>query len=76
MIAGLDVYYQEPIDKDNELVKLEIVILSPYAAYYSEESQQIQQKMAAESVLDVLKGGKPRSLFNKNLLIKYGKSIN
>lgn len=74
--AGLDVYYQEPIDKDNELLKLENVILSPHAAYYSEESQQSQQKMAAESVVDVLKGGKPRSLFNKNLLIKYGKTIN
>jgi len=74
--AGLDVYSSEPIDKDNELLKLGNAILSPHAAYYSEESQQAQQRMAAESVLDVLKGGTPRSLFNKNLLIKYGKIIN
>ena len=74
--AGLDVYSQEPINQDNELLKLENVILTPHTAYYSEKSKQIQQKMAAESVLDVLKGGKPRSLFNKNLLNKYGKNIN
>ncbi len=74
--AGLDVYLKEPIDRENELLKLDNVILTPHAAYYSEKSQENQQRMAAESVLDVLKGGTPRSLFNKNLLIKYGNKVN
>lgn len=73
--AGLDVFLKEPIDKDNELLKLENVILTPHAAYYSEQSLQNQRRMAAESALDVLKGGTPRSFINKSLLIKYGKSV-
>lgn len=74
--AGLDVYFTEPIDKNNELLKLYNTILTPHAAYYSEESQRNQQIIAAEAVLDVLKGKIPRSFFNKNLLIKYGKNVN
>jgi len=73
--AGLDVFLKEPIDINNELLKLGNVILTPHAAYYSEQSLQNQRRMAAESALDVLKGGTPRSFINKNLLIKYGKSI-
>jgi len=73
--AALDVFIKEPIDIDNELLKLDNVILTPHAAYYSEQSLQNQRRMAAESALDVLKGGTPKSFFNKNLLIKYGKSV-
>jgi len=74
--AGLDVYYNEPIEKDNELLKLKNTLLSPHAAYYSEQSQRNQQIMAAEAVVDVLKGKTPKSFFNKDLLIKYGKNVN
>ncbi|MCL5771933.1 MAG: C-terminal binding protein [Actinobacteria bacterium] len=74
--AGLDVYLNEPISKDNKLLKLENVILTPHVAYYSEEAILDQRRMAAETVLGVLMGGTPKSFVNKNLLIKYGKNIN
>ena len=71
--AGLDVFQCEPINAQNPLLKLENVIITPHSAFYSEESLQSIQRMPAEEVVRVLKGGMPRSLVNKNLLVKYGK---
>ena len=70
--AGLDVYKEEPIGKRNELISLDNVILTPHAAFYSLESQEAQQRLTAKSVFDVLSGNRPRSLFNIDLLEKYG----
>lgn len=71
--AGVDVFEQEPINSNNELLKLNNIILTPHSAYYSEDAQKIMRYQTAEAVVDVLQGRYPRSIFNKNLLIKYGK---
>ncbi len=71
--AGIDVFEQEPINSDNELLKLNNVILTPHSAYYSEDAQKIMRYQAAEAVADVLQGRYPRSIFNKSLLVEYGK---
>jgi D-3-phosphoglycerate dehydrogenase len=70
--AGLDVYEKEPISKENKFIKLDNIILTPHAAFYSLESQEAQQRLTAKSVFDVLNGDRPKSLFNIDLLKKYG----
>ncbi len=57
--AGLDVTEIEPIRHDNRLLKLDNVILTPHAAWYSEKSIIELKKRAAYEVVRVLKGEKP-----------------
>ncbi len=58
--VGLDVFTQEPLPVDSPLRKLENVILSDHASWYSEESEVELRRKAAENVAAVLMGGKPR----------------
>ena len=68
--AALDVLEQEPPEKDNPLFRFDNVIISPHAAWYSEESQAILQRTPAEDVARVLKGELPLNLVNKEILNK------
>ncbi|BEH01493.1 C-terminal binding protein [Brooklawnia propionicigenes] len=54
--AGLDVLEIEPVPADSPLLKLNRVILSPHAAYYSEESYFQLKRRTMQNVIDVLKG--------------------
>ena len=48
--AGLDVFQREPPDRDNPLFELPHLVVSDHTAWYSEQSvQQIQQLAAAEA---------------------------
>ena len=66
--AALDVLEQEPPEKDNPLFRFDNVIISPHAAWYSEESQAILQRTPAEDVARVLRGELPLNLVNKEIL--------
>jgi D-3-phosphoglycerate dehydrogenase len=68
--AGLDVFEEEPLDKDNELVYLDNVILTPHSAWYSEEAKTTLERKTAEEVINVLNGNIPFNLVNKDVLIK------
>jgi D-3-phosphoglycerate dehydrogenase len=57
--AGLDVFEVEPLPADSPLRKLDNVILSDHAGWYSEESVAELKTKAAQNVLAVLKGDKP-----------------
>ena len=57
--AGLDVFENEPLPEDSPLRKLDNVILSDHAGWYSEESVAELKTKAAQNVLEVLKGGPP-----------------
>jgi len=57
--AGLDVFEQEPLPKDSPLLKLDNIILSDHAGFYSEESLVELKTKAAKNVAEVLKGNKP-----------------
>lgn len=64
--AGLDDVEEEPAKRrswsprENPLFGLSNVIITPHAAYYSEESMQLARKTAAEEVVRVLQGHQPR----------------
>ncbi|CAF2937236.1 unnamed protein product [Rotaria sp. Silwood2] len=56
--AALDVVEGEP-DIDEELVKLDNVLLTPHVAWYTEESKRALRTKAIEDILRVLRGERP-----------------
>lgn len=70
--AGLDVLTQEHIEKDNPLLQLDNVIITPHAAWYSEEAELTLLTSAAEEVVRGLRGEPLKHPFNK---IPYAKQI-
>ncbi|MBD3182503.1 C-terminal binding protein [Candidatus Poribacteria bacterium] len=67
--AGIDVTEPEPLTLDHPLRSLDNLIITPHTAWYSENSQKLLQQETARAVLSVLKGGKPRSLVNPEVLM-------
>jgi glyoxylate reductase len=73
--AGLDVFEEEPAINE-ELVKLDNVVLTPHIASATWEARIQMARMAAESVIDVLINKKaPRYIVNKELAEKAVSSI-
>jgi len=68
--AGLDVLEKEPPDDQNSLLKMENVILSPHVGFYSEESISELKRRTAKNVADVLRGKRPGSVVNREVLGK------
>ncbi len=66
--AAVDVTEPEPPSQDNPLLGLDNFIITPHTAWYSEESQELLQRETARAVVAVLKGGKPRSLINPEII--------
>ncbi|MGF6375249.1 phosphoglycerate dehydrogenase-like enzyme [Clostridiales Family XIII bacterium PM5-7] len=62
--AALDVLENEPPAKENPLLYMDNVIITPHTAWYSIESQNVLQSTVAEDVVRVLQGGKPKNLVN------------
>ena len=63
--AGLDVFEQEPISRDNPLLSLDNITLSDHVGFYTEESMLELKTKAAQNVKEVLLGGKPTYPINK-----------
>jgi len=63
--AALDVVETEPIDKNNPLLKMDNVIITPHVAFYSENSLKELQFKTTQNVVDVLLGKKPNNQVNK-----------
>ena len=57
--AGLDVFTHEPLGQDSPFMKLDNVILSDHAGWYSEESLRELKIKAARNIAEVLKGSAP-----------------
>jgi D-3-phosphoglycerate dehydrogenase len=62
--AALDVLPQEPPSADHPLLGRKDVILTPHTAFYSVEALEDLQTKAAEEVVRVLRGEKPRNPVN------------
>ncbi len=66
--AALDVLPQEPPQPDFPLANLDNVILTPHAAFLSEESMLELEITGAEEVARVLSGQMPKSIVNTEVL--------
>lgn len=63
--AALDVTEQEPIPRDSLLLGLENCILTPHAAWYSDESAAALQRLAGEEAARLVLGEAPRCPVNQ-----------
>lgn len=66
--AGLDVFEEEPLPADHRLRDFEQVMLTPHAAWYSEESFAELKRRAMENLLDACTGGPIRNIVNPEAL--------
>jgi D-3-phosphoglycerate dehydrogenase len=62
--AGLDVFTSEPLADQHPLLSLSNVVITPHLAWYTWEAAARQSKQAADAVLDILAGRRPRSIVN------------
>jgi D-3-phosphoglycerate dehydrogenase len=65
--AALDVLETEPPGPDDPLLKRDDVIITPHAAFYSQESVTEQQRKATEQVIEALAGRTPPYAVNTPL---------
>ena len=63
--AALDVFEVEPIPADHPLLGLENCIITPHAAWYSDESAAALQRLAGEEAARILLGQPPRCPVNR-----------
>jgi D-3-phosphoglycerate dehydrogenase len=66
--AALDVLPQEPPDADDPLLRLPKTIITPHAAFNSEESLEELRTTAATEMRDILQGKKPEFFANRDVL--------
>ncbi len=70
--AGLDVLENEPPTHPFPLAELNNIILTPHAAFYSEESEPELRRKAAQEVVRTLKEGRPKHWVNKKMMEDLG----
>ncbi len=70
--AALDVFTEEPPSKDNPLLKMENVILSPHSASLTKECVARLAIAASQAILDFFSGRTPGHIFNKKELEEAG----
>ena len=55
----------EPIPRDSPLLGLDSCVITPHAAWYSDESSAALQRLAAEEAVRLLRGEPPRCPVNR-----------
>lgn len=62
--AALDVFHVEPVNKDNPLLELDNVILSPHNAGISPKSEELSFKMSFDEIIRIATGQAPQCKVN------------
>jgi D-3-phosphoglycerate dehydrogenase len=65
--AGLDVLEDEPPAADNPLLKLENTVITPHAAGFSDEDEQLCWQLSVDSAIAFKEGRWPRSYVNRSV---------
>lgn len=65
MAAGLDVVSEEPLPEDSELLKMDNVIITPHAAFYTVEAEDELRKRCTQEVMYTLTEGRPHVFVNQ-----------
>jgi D-3-phosphoglycerate dehydrogenase len=68
--AGVDVLETEPLKKDNMLLSLDNIIVTPHIAWYSEESFSNSMVQGCDETVRVLNGLRPRFIVNPEIFGK------
>jgi len=68
--AALDVLEKEPPDTDDPLLTCEKLIVTPHAAWYSEESLERLKTFGMDEVVRVLNGKRPRFVVNPEVFFQ------
>ncbi len=63
--AAIDVTENEPIDVDSKLLKLDNLIVTPHAAFFTKDSFEELRRRALEEAIRVLEGKEPINRVNK-----------
>lgn len=66
--AGIDVFEEEPVSPDAPICKAPHTVLTPHAAYWSEESAIQLRKRCTQNAINVVLGKKPESCVNAEAL--------
>jgi glyoxylate reductase len=66
--AAIDVYSQEPLPADSPLRKAPRMLLTPHNAFNATEAAEVMSLMSAENVLAAMRGDRPPSLCNPDVL--------
>lgn len=65
--AGLDVFVQEPIDPENELLRMDNVVTLPHIGSATAETELKMARLAVENLRAGLNGDKPSNLVNPSV---------
>ena len=65
--AGLDVWEKEPPDPTHALLQFDNVVVTPHIAGVTHESRHNMGRFAAEQMLDILDGKRPKRLINPDV---------
>jgi len=66
--AALDVFEQEPTPVDNQLLKLDNVVVAPHISSASYETRSKMAEMVAENLVAFFEGRKPPNLVNPEVM--------
>ncbi len=66
--AALDVFYEEPTPKNNPLLKLKNVVVTPHIGSAGRETRERMAMLVAENLIAFYKGEIPPNLVNKKVI--------
>ena len=66
--AALDVFEQEPVARDNPLLAMDNVILTPHSLCWTDECFHNMASTGLKSIVDALSGRKPEFVVNQEVL--------